>query len=324
MNQCNYNSFSALAKINDPELLYDALLEHIAEQYTEQLQIEIYEHADNQWGYISRVGSLDRDIPDDTCRILINKYGTGGNDTWFYDSSLEGWLLGYKPIISKLIVLFVKSSSSTPLVDDEYLQYLFQFYCHHLQMLEGTYRDALTGLYNRRAFNEKMVHLLEMHDTVTRRKINVTPTIFAMLDIDNFKRINDNFGHLYGDEVLLILSGLMTESFRENDLLFRYGGEEFAIVMMNITGEQAESSLQRFRGKISRYKFPNIDQVTISIGYTLFEQSFSTDELIGKADAALYYCKLTTRNTVHDYYQLVDKGLIAEIKEIKESEVEIF
>ena len=112
-----------------------------------------------------------------------------------------------------------------------------------------------------------------------------------MLDIDHFKTINDSQGHLQGDEVLLLLSQQMTDSFRENDLLFRYGGEEFAMVLMDITPEQARQSLDRFREKIAGYDFPDTEQVTVSIGFTIFDKSLTLEELINQADAALYYCK---------------------------------
>ena len=158
-------------------------------------------------------------------------------------------------------------------------------------MLQGTYRDALTGLYNRRAFNEKIPQMLERSRNYQRRTINFTPTVFVMLDIDHFKAINDSKGHLLGDEVLLLLAQQMTDSFRENDLLYRYGGEEFAMVLMDITKDQASQSLERFREKIAAFDFPNVDQVTVSIGYTDFDKSLTLEELIEQADNALYYGK---------------------------------
>jgi len=142
-----------------------------------------------------------------------------------------------------------------------------------------------------------------------RRAKQYSPTVYVMLDIDHFKSINDSMGHLFGDEVLLLLAQQMTESFRDNDLLFRYGGEEFAMVLMDITPEQAQQTLDRFRKKIANHKFPNISQVTVSIGYTHFDTSLTMDELISQADNSLYYCKTTTRNTVYCYQDLVAQGL---------------
>jgi diguanylate cyclase (GGDEF)-like protein len=190
-------------------------------------------------------------------------------------------------------------------------------------MLQGTYRDALTGLYNRRAFNEKMLQFLQPADNHQRRALNYSPTVYVMLDIDHFKSINDSMGHLYGDEVLLLLAQQMTDSFRENDLLFRYGGEEFAMVLMDITAQQAQHSLQRFREKIADYDFPNVKQVTVSIGFTDFDKNLSMEELINQADNALHYCKTTTRNAVHSYQELVAKELIPVVRATKTPSLEM-
>ena len=93
---------------------------------------------------------------------------------------------------------------------------------------------------------------------------------------------------------------------------------------MDITPEQAQVSLERFRGKIAAYNFPNLDQVTISIGYTLFDKNLSIDELISQADNALYYGKSTTRDTVHSYHELVEQGLIPAVKAPATPSIELF
>ncbi len=322
MAECRYYSFYALAKINDPELLYEAFQQQIAPGYADKIEIEVFEHFDKCWNRLTRSGGLDQNISGQILDTLKHRFGAGDLGSWYYDSDIKGWFCSYKPLTSKHFVLLVKSSDPDRLIEEEYLQFLFHFYCHQLQMLQGTYRDALTGLYNRRAFNEKLLQLLERPGNYQRRAINFSPTIFVMLDIDHFKSINDSLGHLFGDEVLLLLAQQMTDSFRENDLLFRYGGEEFAMVLMDITPDQALQTLERFRGKIARYDFPNVEQVTVSIGYTRFDKSISMDELIGQADNALYYCKTTTRNAVHGYQQLVENELIPAAKKPKSPGVE--
>ncbi|MEM7562951.1 MAG: GGDEF domain-containing protein [Pseudomonadota bacterium] len=310
MAECKYYSFYALAKINDPELLYEAFQQQIAPGHADKIEVEVFEHSDERWSRLTRSGGIDQNIPENTLVTLKSEFSNDQKGNWFYDAGIQGWFCSYKPLSSKQFVLLVKSSDPDKLIEEEYLQFLFHFYCHQLQMLQGTYRDALTGLYNRRAFNEKFPQLLDRSTNPQRRAINFTPTVFVMLDIDHFKAINDKLGHLLGDEVLLILAQLMSESFRENDLLFRYGGEEFSMILMDITEDQAQTSLDRFRDKIATHDFPNLDQVTVSIGYTRFEPSLSMDELIGQADSALYYCKSTNRNSVHFYQALTEKGLI--------------
>ena len=314
MTECKYYSFYALAKINDPELLHEAFQQQIAPGHTDKIDIEVFQHSDSRWNRLTRSGALDQAISEQILATLTEKFGVQDVGSWYYDSDIGGWFCSYKPLTSKHFVLLVKCSDPDKLIEEEYLQFLFHFYCHQLQMLQGTYRDALTGLYNRRAFNEKMQQLLEHSNDYKRRAMNISPTVYVMLDIDNFKSVNDNMGHLYGDEVLLLLAQQMTDSFRENDLLFRYGGEEFAMVLMDITTEQAQQSLQRFREKIAAYDFPNVDQVTVSIGFTRFNRDLQIEELIRQADSALYYCKTTTRNTVHSYQELVEKNLIPAVK----------
>ncbi len=310
MADCKYYSFYALAKINDPELLYEAFQQQIAPGHTDKIQVEVFEHSDKRWNRLTPSGGLDQNIDAQTLNALEQQFTTQEQSNWYYESTLQGWFCSYKPLSTKQFVLLVKSSDPDKLIEEDYLQFLFHFYCHQLQMLQGTYRDALTGLYNRRAFNEKIPQLLDRTSQFQRRAINFVPTVFVMLDIDHFKLINDSRGHLHGDEVLLLLAQLMNDSFRENDLLFRYGGEEFAMVLMDITPQQAQQTLERFREKIATHVFPEMERVTVSIGYTLFDRTLTMEELIRQADSALYHCKTTTRNAVHNYQDLVEKNLI--------------
>ncbi len=310
MVECKYYSFYALARINDPELLYEALQQQIAPGHADEIEIEVFEHGDGRWQRLTPSGGLEPKLDPAIAQTLAQRFA--GNDApgWYYDAANDAWFCQYKPRTSKHFVLLVRCKDPDKLLEEDYLQFLFHFYCHQLQMLQGTYRDALTGLYNRRAFNEKLAQLLERNPDQQRRAINFSPTVFVMLDIDHFKAINDRLGHLFGDEVLLLLAELMTDSFRENDLLFRYGGEEFALVLMDITPEQAQQTLDRFREKIASHDFPTIERVTASIGYTHFDRNLTLDALIGQADSALYYAKSTGRNAVYGYPDLVEQGLI--------------
>jgi diguanylate cyclase (GGDEF)-like protein len=323
MVECKYYSFYALAKINDPELLYEAFQQQIAPGHADKIETEVFEQSDDEWKRLTRSGGLDPKVDSGVLAVLKQRFGTEEQSSWYYESAVGGWFCSYRPLTTKQFVLLVKSSDPDKLIEEDYLQFLFHFYCHQLQMLQGTYRDALTGLYNRRAFNEKLPQLLDRSDNHQRRAITFTPSIYVMLDIDHFKLINDSKGHLFGDEVLLLLAQQMNESFRENDLLFRYGGEEFAMVLMDIEPEQAQLTLDRFREKIARHAFPGAKQVTVSIGYTLFDKRLGMDELIGQADTALYYCKSTNRNAVHGYQNLIGKGLIPELQMRQSRHIEI-
>ena len=312
MADCKYYSFYALAKINDPELLYEAFQQQIAPGHADKVEIEVYVHSDARWNRLTRTAALDQNIAVPVLVTLQQKFEAEDAGDWYFEA--DCWYCSYKPLSSKQFVLSIKSSLPDILIEEEYLQFLFHFYCHQLQMLQGTYRDALTGLYNRRAFNEKIPQLLGNAPDQKRRSINFTPSTYVMVDIDHFKRINDSMGHLYGDEVLLLMAQLMIDSFRENDLLFRYGGEEFAMVLMDISPQQAMESLERFRQKIENHCFPGEQKLTLSIGFTLFDKSLTIDEIIAQADSALYYGKSTTRNVVNSYQEIVENGLMAMAK----------
>ncbi|RXF01692.1 GGDEF domain-containing protein [Pseudoalteromonas phenolica O-BC30] len=126
----------------------------------------------------------------------------------------------------------------------------------------------------------------------------------AILDIDHFKQVNDTFGHVIGDEVIVLVSQLLKSHFRFDDLLFRYGGEEFAILFMTDNSDQAWKVLDRARELIANTRFPQVSNVTMSIGFIQVGDDYQLSELVNKADMALYFSKDNGRNQVSDYQQL--------------------
>ncbi|HNF78389.1 MAG TPA: GGDEF domain-containing protein, partial [Thauera aminoaromatica] len=119
----------------------------------------------------------------------------------------------------------------------------------------------------------------------------------AVLDIDHFKRVNDTFGHLLGDEVLLRFARIMEHSFRYNDRLFRFGGEEF-LVLMRTDETGAGLALERFRAAVEAYDFPCVGRLTVSIGYACAAGAPLAPDLVDIADQALYSAKREGRNRV--------------------------
>jgi diguanylate cyclase (GGDEF)-like protein len=176
-------------------------------------------------------------------------------------------------------------------------------------LLDKNDHDALTGLLNRRAFEERLAQLLLSHQHSARDVDH--RYYFALLDIDHFKQVNDTHGHLYGDEVLILFAGIMEKVFRHEDMLFRYGGEEFAVVLNNVDHGTASKVLGRFRNKLAAYNFQRIGQVTVSIGFTAITPQTNTTDLIARADKALYYSKLSGRNQVNAYETLLQQGDIS-------------
>jgi diguanylate cyclase (GGDEF)-like protein len=297
---CKYESFNALIKINDPELLLEVFLDQLTPHQTRLHEVEIYERFDQQWQKVIPNGCTTLEFDKEKHRILKQKVAPETVNGWFYSTELQGWLCIYKPLTNKQFALFLGTAETDLVLDEEYIQLLFSFYCHQLRSLEGTYRDSLTGLYNRRAFGLRMTSLLNKHHQARRHNQSV-PSVFVMLDIDHFKQINDEYGHLYGDEVLAMVARIMTDSFREYDLLFRYGGEEFAAVLMDLDDELVLKALERFLSNISSCRFPRNNQVTVSIGYTRFDTALETKQLIEQADKALYFCKQNGRNQISQY-----------------------
>jgi diguanylate cyclase (GGDEF)-like protein len=131
------------------------------------------------------------------------------------------------------------------------------------------------------------------------------------VDIDHFKSINDSHGHLFGDEVLLLASQIMARTLRSSDQLFRFGGEEFVIVLESLAPGGARRAFDRVREAVATHLFPQIGRVTISLGYTQIRPHDVSATCIERADAALYYAKRAGRNDARDYEELVAAGDLA-------------
>ncbi|WP_144391975.1 GGDEF domain-containing protein [Pleionea sediminis] len=178
--------------------------------------------------------------------------------------------------------------------------------------------DPLTGVRNRQAFTQDLQKLSKSSSVFGRRKFDY-PQFLALLDIDNFKLINDQFGHLIGDEVLVIFGQKLQTVFRDQDSCYRYGGEEFAVILNHSEAFSIRSILERFRASIESSRFPRVNKVTVSIGYSIIPPGFIPSDLMDRADRALYYSKKNGRNQVNDFVELMTQG---KIKEVKSSGIE--
>jgi diguanylate cyclase (GGDEF)-like protein len=216
-------------------------------------------------------------------------------------------------------VLVVKGLIHTK-TSEQIWTYLLEAYSQLANMMYSAEIDHLTGLMNRFAF-ERLLN--QAADDTERAITEQQATYFVLVDIDFFKRINDTFGHLYGDEVLILLSRLMSESFRSMDWLFRYGGEEFAIVLHDVSYEDAYQALERFRAKVEAHSFPQVEDVTISIGFSRMTHNQAISTLIDHSDSALYFSKKNGRNQVNSYEQLLEQGVLADHGQ-EEGDVELF
>ncbi|OXY83795.1 GGDEF domain-containing protein [Oceanimonas doudoroffii] len=153
--------------------------------------------------------------------------------------------------------------------------------------------DHLTQIYNRTALNERL-------ESEYRRWLrHGDPLAIVLLDIDHFKDINDNFGHLAGDKALRVIARTIRENLRETDFVARFGGEEFVVLMLNVDPGLVSRPLEQLRKKIESIPFRFKDErvtITISIGATLLQAGDSTTSAMERADQALYQAKHAGRN----------------------------
>ncbi|MCB1722276.1 MAG: GGDEF domain-containing protein [Chromatiaceae bacterium] len=173
-------------------------------------------------------------------------------------------------------------------------------------VIENT-QDALTGLLNRGAFDRDL-ELAAMSVSHGKRRCDAEDGCgyLAMLDIDHFKRINDRYGHLYGDEVLLLFATLFRDSFRRADKLYRYGGEEFAVIIDHAAERDVVDLLQRFRQSVSEFTFPQVGNVTVSIGAAPITGNSLPSNIVDRADNALYRAKENGRDQVQLFHTDAD------------------
>jgi len=151
--------------------------------------------------------------------------------------------------------------------------------------------DSLTQIYNRKMFH----HL--MHEKFVAFKDTKETFVLVMLDIDHFKRVNDTYGHLVGDEVLKTISKEIKSHIRESDILARWGGEEFTL-SFDVGVVRAMEIAENLRKFIESIEFENVGTVTCSFGLTEFIDGDTLDTLTSRADTALYEAKASGRNRV--------------------------
>lgn len=154
-------------------------------------------------------------------------------------------------------------------------------------------RDHLTGFLSRKSFEKTILSTWEDFST------NYQKNSVCMLDIDHFKKVNDTYGHQIGDDVIREIAFVCKNSLRDQDILGRYGGEEFVAVLPNTGFDNVSKIMERIRKTIEGLKIPGMDEgITISIGISISNSSNSIESIINKADSALYEAKQTGRNRI--------------------------
>ena len=194
------------------------------------------------------------------CIFLVHKYSFGKNELIFWIP-----LTAFNTLTALLLGLLIK-------------------WLH-----ERSFTDILTGLYNRRYFYRLLKHEIEK---VKRSKSDLS---LAIIDVDNFKKINDTHGHIEGDRVLRKISAILKEQTRTVDIVARWGGEEFVIILPDTDSVGARIFSERVRRVVEGSRLAN--NATISIGIATYKNRIGLDDFINMADSALYKAK-EKKNTV--------------------------
>ncbi|ADR34280.1 diguanylate cyclase with extracellular sensor [Sulfuricurvum kujiense DSM 16994] len=164
---------------------------------------------------------------------------------------------------------------------------------YNTRLLELSTTDKLTGIYNRQKTDEKLGH--EQQKVNRYRGYHCT---IMMIDVDHFKNINDTFGHQEGDRILQKLAEVMKKSLRQSDMIGRWGGEEFMVILSHTSLDEAATVAEHLRHTVNEFPFTELYPVTISIGVGEFMYGEEVHECVARVDAALYRAKESGRNSV--------------------------
>lgn len=196
------------------------------------------------------------------------------------------------------------------------VEYLLSVYRNMFSLLDYSECDALTGLLNRKSFEDALFRVMPTDTQADappqpeRRDYSHSSYWMGMIDVDHFKKVNDVHGHSIGDEVLLLVGRTLRTNLRSLDRVFRFGGEEFVILIRCSDVSGANHVMEQLRQKMESTPFPRVGRVTISIGMTAVRANDSPTSASERADLAVYYAKQQGRNQVRNFDELERQGLL--------------
>ena len=205
---------------------------------------------------------------------------------------------------------------------------------NYMSLLDYSERDTLTGLLNRKSFDTTFLQatvvdahrLYSVVDSAAvvpdRRQEGPRRYWLGVIDIDHFKQINDRFGHLVGDEALTVIARLMRATFRYDDRLYRFGGEEFVVLLSAPDEVGARAAFERFRHAVESHYFIGIGRSTVSVGFSDVRAGDTPQACFDRADKAVYYGKTHGRNQVCSHIALVAAGELED--NMKFGSIELF
>ncbi|PXW93852.1 diguanylate cyclase (GGDEF)-like protein [Sphaerotilus hippei] len=206
-------------------------------------------------------------------------------------------------------------------------QAVLKIHRNFLSLLDYSERDTLTGLLNRKSFDETFLkatvleatrlygpgsEMSDDEDSESRRHASIRRHWLGVIDIDFFKRVNDSYGHLIGDEVLVLVARIMRNTFRYDDRLYRFGGEEFVVLLAAPDETAAHAAFERLRSTLEAFAFPRVGRVTASIGFSDVRPGDTPQAAFERADRAVYHGKENGRNQVCSHSVLVAAGQLTD------------
>ena len=254
----------------------------------------------------------------DTMRLIGRSTNFVRDQRYLYGFPLNGadQLYGY--------FVFERDSVVTD-IEEAVIHGVLEVFSNYYGLLDSSQRDQLTGLQNRYSLEvnlarlwdllgKKNHHINGVPEESGRRRVDTFHYWIGIFDVDNFKKVNDSYGHIIGDEVLLLTSRLLESALRRGDLIYRYGGEEFIAIIAAERAEEVAKVFERARSSIEQFTFPQVGKISISGGYCALDCTVLPQTIINRADRALYKAKNDGRNRIYDYNELIESGQLEEIR----------
>ncbi|MFA5336849.1 MAG: GGDEF domain-containing protein [Candidatus Omnitrophota bacterium] len=237
---------------------------------------ELFKVFSEEIKYLGEVEAVEFSRPEDESKYLQFVFGDEVNSLYIKTESKK--IIGHQDLLRKLLELCIER---------------INLYDRFQQL---SIYDTLTETYNRRYF---VMRFIEEFERAQKFSLKLS---FIMIDVDNFKKINDTYGHLVGDAVLKEIAKIIKQNIREIDSLARFGGEEFSLILPETDKMSAIVVGERIRSKVSQQIIKAFDEMlsaTISVGVSSFPQNtLYSDVLMETADKALYQAKISGRNKV--------------------------
>lgn len=325
-----------LTAIRDMELLEFSLLKTL-NSFIHPIQIRLLK-LDSKLAPVSEIQFISEKciVNHDDIRIVpeihdaLTHMSSAESEVFYFDCGQEQLTI-HELCSSRTtsVYLFIYTQSELSALDKHLVAGMLQIYRNYSRLLADSQTDELTGLANRKTFDDTIGKIYELiipeEDFPAERRSVLESHQYwiAVIDIDHFKSVNDRFGHLFGDEVLILLAQKLKAAFRENDLIFRFGGEEFVAVIGSPDKERCQTALERLRCSVETHSFPQLDGVTISIGVAQLRREEFHLDTVEHADQALYYSKNSGRNRITFYEDLVEQGLLRR-EAVQIGEIDLF